>query len=156
MGKHSTANWRTSLETVIREEKPNMVLAILPDDRFGNPTAVYNLVKTVCCTEIPVLTQCITKRNVTNVRRANFCVPDKSINLNTPTMICGMDVNHDMRRNCSTVSFVASYTSDYTKYNTFVYHQAFGREVMIEGGVVIGEALKKFHQCNKTLPQNII
>merc|ERR1711991_1109137 len=176
--KHSTANWRTSLETVIREEKPNMVLAILPDDRFGNPTAVYNLVKTVCCTEIPVLTQCITKRNVTNVKRANsvfkgcvkqmltkmgntpwranFCVPDKSINLNTPTMICGMDVNHDMRRNCSTVSFVASYTADYTKYNAFVYHQAFGREVMIEGGVVIGEALKKFHQCNKTLPQNII
>lgn len=176
--RNNSNNWRKAIQKAIEEVNPNIILCVLPDDRSGNPTAVYNMVKTMCCTEIPVLTQCITTRNIMNQKRANsvfkgclkqmlikmgntpwranLSVPDKSINLNKPTMICGMDVNHDARRNCSTVSFVASYTSDYTKYNTFVYHQKSGREVMIEGGQVMGDALKEFHKCNKTLPANII
>ncbi|MES1921226.1 Piwi-like protein 2 [Bonamia ostreae] len=150
--RNNTNNWRKAIESVIEKDKPNIILVVLPDDRYGNPTAIYNLVKTICCTEKPVLSQCITRRNIMNQKRAgsvfkgcvkqmlikmgntpwraDLSVPDKSINMQEPTMICGMDVNHDMRRNCSTVSFVASYTSDYTKYNTFVYHQSFGREVV--------------------------
>lgn len=159
--------WRDALEEAHNTIQPQLILCILPDDRRGNATAVYNMIKTHCCTQNPILTQCISTRSLTNQKRvmsimknvvkqmltkagntpwrAQLNLPDGKLNVRKiPTMICGMDVNHDMKRNVSTVGMCASYTADCTQYFTFVMHQAFGREVMIDGANLMLEALKKF------------
>jgi hypothetical protein len=62
--------------------------------------------------------------------RVDWSLPDGKLDLKKPTMICGLDVNHDMQRNVSTVGMCASYSHDYTKYFTFVMSQKAGLEVV--------------------------
>jgi hypothetical protein len=170
--------WRDALSNQIDVHQPDIILCILPTDFSDHPTAVYNAIKTLCCTQKAMLTQCVQAKNVLNARRVmniaknvakqmlikkgntpwrvQMSLPDKKFDIDKATMVCGMDVNHDMRRNVSTVSFVASYSSDYTKYHTFVHHQAVGREVMIDGADLMLRALKAFKQRSKCLPKQIV
>jgi hypothetical protein len=48
----------------------DMVVCVLP---MGNTTPVYNAVKTVCCVELGVPSQCVRPKTITGAKRGSIC-----------------------------------------------------------------------------------
>ena len=88
--------------------------------------------------------------------RLNYLI-DGLIDLSIPTMIIGIDVNHNRRRGVSTVGFISTYDSDFCRIHGQIAYQSMGQEV---AGIdqlqnLTENALRNFKAINTVSPQQI-
>merc|ERR1712072_711915 len=88
--------------------------------------------------------------------KVKFDLPGKVLNLNKPTMLVGMDTNHDRKQKLSTCALVASYDRDFVRYHTNVCYQQLGQEIIDHTKRLFCDALMNFKKVNKTFPAQII
>jgi len=84
-------------------------------------------------------------------------LPDGAINLNVPTMVIGIDVNHNRRRGKSTIGFIATYDRDFCRVSSQVDQQRMGREVCCIEKMheLAANALEYFYSVNGVYPVQI-
>ena len=84
-------------------------------------------------------------------------LPDNVLDLKIPTMIVGIDVNHNRNRGVSTIGFISTYEPDFVKIMAQVDYQRMGQEVVhIEKLQLLAEnAITNFHEINGIYPQQI-
>ena len=84
-------------------------------------------------------------------------LPDNAINLNKPTMIIGIDVNHNRKKGVSTIGYTSTYDSDFCRVVVQVDHQRMGQEIL---GIdtlqqSTENAILYFKEINTVYPQQI-
>lgn len=76
---------------------------------------------------------------------------------NGRTMLCGIDVNHDNKRNVSAVGFCWSINKDLTRFDTCVSFEQRGVEVQLHGAEeLMRKALTSYREHNRSLPEHIV
>ncbi|MES1923501.1 hypothetical protein MHBO_005078, partial [Bonamia ostreae] len=72
------------------------------------------------------------------------------------TMLCGIDVNHDMKRNRATAGFCVSGDSRFSRYDTYVSVGVAGKEYIYGAEKCMIKSLMNFHSDNGFLPEHVI
>jgi aubergine-like protein len=131
----------------------------------------YDSIKQICCLELPVPSQCILAKNLSNpkkvmsvcqniTRQINCKLGGELWTVDIPlrkTMIVGIDVYHDtLTKGQSACGFSASMNQTFTKYFTPVHFQKTGQELVDGLKRCMKESLQQFFILNKHLPEIII
>jgi len=174
--------WGDQIREVITKHKLTAVVAVIPCskqpsfDEKQTADEIYSIVKRVCSKEEGIASQCIQSCNIdtshviTGITRQlftklgsipwklKFSLLGKAINLTKPTMLVGIDVNHDRKASTSPVAFVSSWDRDFVRYHSQLRYHKLADEVMNaeEMSTFMISALKNFKSKNRRFPQQVI
>jgi len=174
--------WRKSILEVHQKYKLRAYVVILPVGKSPDSNAkqkadkIYNSIKEVCSKDLGVASQCIQLCNVDTshvqigvVRqlftklgslpwKLKFNLFGEGLDIHKPTMLVGIDVNHDRKESQSPIAYVSSYDRDFVRYHSQLAYHQLADEVMPkeEAYKFTWEALKNFHDINKCYPKQII
>lgn len=144
-----------------------IVVIICPTSRDDR----YNAIKKICCAELPIPSQIINGRTLSNEAKNRAIIQKIALQMNCKmggslwsiripfenVMICGIDTYHaGNKKNDSVSAFVASLNSTYTKWYSRAVIQT-PKEELIHG-LCIGliAALNEYKSWNNQLPEKII
>jgi len=135
---------------------------------------IYSAIKTECTVNAGVYTQCVKAENAQNRHVMNgilkqmfvklgaipwkvkFELPDQVMSLDVPTMLVGMDTNHDRKSTTSTCAMVATYDRDFVRYYSQVSYQQLGQEIIDDCKRFFGNALDNFKKVNGIYPAQLV
>ena len=157
---------------VLRETiKPDVqiVVVIMPSPRDDR----YSAVKMLCNTELPVPSQVINYRTLSNEKKASSVVQKVALQINCKLggqlwgcqlspkfgnlMVVGVDVFHDPSRRGSSIAGVVSSTNQtMSSWWSQTAIQTPGQEMVDCLKVAFVEALKKFYEMNHVWPDKVI
>ncbi|XP_050436939.1 piwi-like protein Siwi [Adelges cooleyi] len=155
----------TTLEQVINERNPTMILCVIPSARGD----VYSMIKRKLCVDRAVPSQVVLLKNV---QKNNMSVVTKvAIQINCKIggapwlvtipkkgmMIVGYDVCHDSQnKNISYGALVATMNDAHTCYFSCVEPHRSGEELSNHFAASISKALAKYKMINGALPTAIV
>lgn len=154
------------LRTKIRQDT-QMVVIICPTSRDDR----YAAIKRICCSEIPVPSQVINARTLSNEAKNRAIVQKIILQMNcklggtlwsikipfTNVMIAGIDTYHDPKQKSNSVSaFVASLNGEYTRWYSRACIQSKKEEFMNGLCASLEKSLRVYQKLNAVLPQKII
>lgn len=155
-----------SLRNKIRQET-QIVVIICPTSRDDR----YAAIKRICCSEIPVPSQVVNARTLSNEAKNRSIVQKIILQMNCKlggtlwsikiplnnVMIAGIDTYHDPRQKSSSVSaFVASLNGEYTRWYSRACIQNKKEELMNGLCASLEKSLRAYQKLNCVLPQKII
>lgn len=169
--------WENSIRHNLLSKYPDVqgIFAVIParaNDKESED--IYSAIKRVCSCESGTFTQCVKGSNTGNKHVINgifkqmfiklgsipwkvkFELPGGVLNLNVPTMLVGMDTNHDRKQKLSSCAMVASYDRDFVRYHTNVAYQQLGQEIIDHTKQLFISAMENFRKVNKTFPKQVI
>eukprot|EP01099_Mayorella_cantabrigiensis_P000709 TRINITY_DN1311_c0_g2_i1.p1 TRINITY_DN1311_c0_g2~~TRINITY_DN1311_c0_g2_i1.p1 ORF type:complete len:848 (-),score=209.79 TRINITY_DN1311_c0_g2_i1:183-2726(-) len=144
-----------------------IVVCILPQQKKDR----YDVIKQICSKDNPIPSQCIVQRSLGKpatllsvcgkiLQQINCKLGGQLWRLDIPltsTMIIGIDVCHDTSGGSQSVAgFCASINPTITRYYSRVTFQTSGQELVDGLKVCMKEALRKYFEVNKILPEKII
>ncbi|XP_055936429.1 piwi-like protein Ago3 [Argiope bruennichi] len=144
-----------------------IVVAIFPTPRDDR----YSAVKKLCCIEMPVPSQVINLRTISDARKLRSVVQKIALQMNcklggelwsvhiplNDLMVCGMDAYHDNARGRrSVLAFVASINQNRTRWFSMTTMQRPGQEFADSLKMLFISALRKHFEVNHRLPEKII
>lgn len=144
-----------------------MVIVVLPTNRKDR----YDAIKKLCCVSQPVPSQCIMARTLSKKNTLMSVVTKVAMQINCKLggelwaleipiknlMVIGIDTYHDSaKRGRSAMGFVASTNSILTRYYSQCMFQHTGMEMGDNLKVSTSNALTRYMEINKTLPDKII
>lgn len=144
-----------------------MVVIICPTSRDDR----YRAIKKLCCAEIPVPTQVINSRTLSNDAKNRAIVQKIALQMNCKmggtlwsvnipmrnVMICGMDTYHDgARKSASVVAFVASINGTFTKWFSQAVIQRCKEELCNGLCAAMRASLIAYREENAVLPERVI
>jgi len=88
--------------------------------------------------------------------KIDFKLKHNVLKLGVPTMLVGVNVNHDLTQNVSAVGFAASYDRDFVRYFSDVRYQRQGTELIEDLGSLMKEAIETFKKINMCEPRQVI
>nr|XP_029711242.1 protein argonaute-3-like [Aedes albopictus]XP_029711247.1 protein argonaute-3-like [Aedes albopictus]XP_029711472.1 protein argonaute-3 [Aedes albopictus] len=154
------------LRTKIRQET-QIVVIICPTSRDDR----YAAIKRICCSEIPVPSQVINARTLSNEAKNRAIVQKIILQMNCKlggtlwsiripfdnVMIAGIDTYHDPKQKSNSVSaFVASLNGDYTRWYSRACIQSKKEEFINGLCASMEKSLKAYQKANCQLPKKII
>ncbi|XP_053697192.1 protein argonaute-3 [Sabethes cyaneus] len=154
------------LRSKIRQDT-QIVVIICPTSRDDR----YAAIKRICCSEIPVPSQVINARTLSNESKNRAIVQKIILQMNcklggtlwsikipfTNVMIAGIDTYHDPKQKSSSVSaFVASLNGDYTRWYSRACIQNKKEEFMNGLCASLEKSLKAYQKLNCVLPDKVI
>ncbi|XP_055640533.1 protein argonaute-3 [Toxorhynchites rutilus septentrionalis] len=161
-----TDQYVQALRTKIRNDTQIVVL-ICPTARDDR----YAAIKRICCSEIPVPSQVINARTLSNEAKNRAIVQKIILQMNCKlggtlwsikipfqsVMIAGIDTYHDPKQKSSSVSaFVASLNGNYTRWYSRACIQNKKEEFMNGLCASLEKSLKAYQKMNCALPEKII
>lgn len=147
--------------------KTQIVVLICPTARDDR----YAAIKKICCAEIPVPSQVINSRTLSNDAKNRSIVQKIALQMNCKlggtlwsvkipfqnVMICGVDSYHDAGQKGNSVSaFVASLNSAYTRWYSRAGVQTRKEEIVNGLCASLKYALQAYEKLNNNLPEKII
>ncbi|CAL1300079.1 unnamed protein product [Larinioides sclopetarius] len=144
-----------------------IVVAIFPTPRDDR----YSAIKKLCCIEMPVPSQAINLRTISDARKLRSVVQKIALQMNcklggelwsvhipmSDLMVCGMDTYHDNTRGRrSVLAFVASINQNRTRWFSMTTMQKPGQEFGDSLKMLFISALRKYFEVNHRLPEKII
>lgn len=164
-------NDRTDSYTKAAKDNVNpsvqLVVFIFPTPRDDR----YSAVKKLCCVEMPVASQVINVRTISQPQKLRSVVQKIGLQINCKlggelwavqiplkkTLVCGVDVYHDPTRGGrSVVGFIASLNNTFTRWFSIVVFQKAGQELADCLKAALISAIRKFDEVNHFLPEKII
>ncbi|XP_053676934.1 protein argonaute-3 [Anopheles nili] len=154
------------LRTRIRPDT-QIVVIICPTNRDDR----YAAIKRICCTEVPIPTQIINARTLSNEKRNRSIVLKILLQMNcklggtlwgvniplSGTMICGIDTYHEAKHRSGSVSaFVGSIDASFTRWYSRATVQERKEELMNGLCVSMEKTLQAYRRRNCQLPEKII
>lgn len=154
------------LRTKIRQDT-QIVVIICPTSRDDR----YAAIKRICCAEIPVPSQVINARTLSNEAKNRAIVQKIILQMNCKlggtlwsihipfehVMIAGIDTYHDPKQKSNSVSaFVASLNGNYTRWYSRACIQSKKEEFINGLCASMEKALKAYQKANCVLPKRII
>ncbi|XP_058446425.1 protein argonaute-3 [Malaya genurostris] len=154
------------LRTKINQDT-QIVVIICPTSRDDR----YAAIKRICCSEIPVPSQVINARTLSNEAKNRAIVQKIILQMNCKlggtlwsikipfnnVMIAGIDTYHDPKQKSSSVSaFVASLNGEYTRWYSRACIQNKKEEFMNGLCASLEKSLKAYQKLNCVLPAKII
>ncbi|XP_018335086.1 piwi-like protein Ago3 [Agrilus planipennis] len=127
----------------------------------------YAAIKRKCCTSIPIATQVINSRTLSNPQKVRSITQKIALQINCKLggtlwmvrfpvktwMVIGIDVYHS-QGNKSVCGFVGSLNENFTRWFSITIFQE--RELGNQLKVAFAKLLERFHEINGTFPQKII
>jgi aubergine-like protein len=135
---------------------------------------IYDSMKQLCCLEMPIPSQAVTCRAISNPKRAKSVCKNIIRQINTKcggelwaiknmpiskTMVIGIDVYHDTAPGGkrSVAGFIATTNERFTKcYSRVIYQSQQGQELVDKLRKCMVDALRHYFTINKYLPDRII
>jgi len=143
-----------------------IVVVLLPDNRKDR----YDAVKKFCVAEHGIISQCLLQKTIENDKIMSSAVTKIILQMNVKlggqlwgvdipmkkAMVVGMDVYHDsLQKGTSVCGFIASTNDNFTKYYSRVIFQRSGQELADGLRPCFTDALHKYYEINKHLPERI-
>eukprot|EP00493_Phyllostaurus_siculus_P024371 UN24711 len=134
--------WEKQLDECCRENKPQAIVAIVPCSKQPDMNEkqkadeIYSAIKRICSKDHGVPSQCVQSCNADTSHvqvgitrqlytklgslpwKLKFCLFGNRINLRKPTMLIGIDVNHDRKEAQSPVAFVSTWDRDFVRVHS--------------------------------------
>lgn len=144
-----------------------IVVIICPTSRDDR----YAAIKKICCAELPIPSQVINGRTLSNDAKNRAIVQKIALQMNcklggtlwsvkipfSNVMICGMDTYHDPAHKADSVAaFVASQNATFTKWFSQAIVQKKKEELCNGMCVALVNALNAYRSLNNKLPEKII
>ncbi|XP_035226356.1 piwi-like protein Ago3 [Stegodyphus dumicola] len=144
-----------------------IVVVVFPTPRDDR----YSAVKKLCCIEMPIPSQAINLKTISDVRKLRSVVQKIALQMNCKLggelwsihipldnlMVCGLDTYHDMTRGRrSVLAFVASINQNRTRWYSMTTMQKAGQEMGDSLKMLFISALRKYFEINHKLPDKII
>jgi len=172
-------SWVKAINYAIENHKLNALVFILPKENTNNKYELektYGLIKNECCHIHGIVSQCIRMENidtthaVSGITRQMFvkrgAIPWKLrfykcgtlLDINTPTMLVGIDVHHDKKSCKSTIGFCSTWDRDFVKYYNEVAYQP-EKEGVIRQNIMkelMMNGLDSFVSHNRRFPTQIL
>jgi len=160
-------------ETYLREIKAvidpsvQLVLAIFPQMK----TDRYSAVKKLCCLEMPIPSQVVNLKTITNPKRLTSVCQKIALQINcklggelwacqTPfknLMVVGIDVFHQKNQKTGSVAgVVASLNDTHSRFYSCVAQQMEGQEMIDALKVAFMEAINRYRSINNCYPSEIV
>ncbi|KAI0982206.1 hypothetical protein GJ496_002423 [Pomphorhynchus laevis] len=158
----------------LREElgdgrRSQLAVIIFPSQRDDR----YSAVKRLCCVDIPIASQVIVARSLSNANKAKTICQRIMLQINckmggflwavpipvTGLMVCGIDVYHSgsgTEGRSSVGAIVCSSDKECTRWYSRVTIQSNRQELMDDLKTCFSAALRNYHSVNLQLPQKII
>uniref|UniRef100_H3DH65 Piwi-like protein 2 n=1 Tax=Tetraodon nigroviridis TaxID=99883 RepID=H3DH65_TETNG len=149
--------------------KPNLQLVVCIIT--GNRDDLYSAIKKVCCVKIPVPSQAINVRTISNQAKLKSIAQKILLQINCKLggelwtvsipmknfMVVGVDVYHDTKKKYhSVMGFVASVNSTLTRWYSRVIFQTPNEELIGGFRICFVAALQKYYEVNHNLPDKIV
>ncbi|KAK5602350.1 Piwi-like protein 2 [Crenichthys baileyi] len=149
--------------------EPNLQLVVCI--LVGNREDLYSAIKKLCCVKIPIPSQAINIRTISQQQKlksvaqkillqVNSKLGGELWTVNVPLknlMVVGVDVHHDTSKtHRSVMGFVASVNGSLTRWYSRVTFQTSNEELIRGFRVCLLAALKKYHEINHSLPEKIV
>jgi len=183
-GRDDSCAWKAKLSAALEKDKGiKAVVAVIPcksqptkDDKQAADEK-YNAIKEVCSKDHGVHSQCIQSCNLetnhvwTGITRQLFTklgsLPwklqfhlhgDKLDIYRIPTMLVGIDVNHDRKSAASPVAFVSTWDRDFVRTHSQLSYHTLANEVMnpTEMKEFLMNAMNNFKKKNRCFPRQVI
>lgn len=180
--EENTKLWDELITNAIEKHKLTAVVVVIPCsrqpgfDEKQNADLIYGTVKRVCSKEQGVASQCIQSCNIDTSHvivgitrqlftklgsipwKLKFALLGKALDLCKPTMLVGIDVNHDRKSPVSPVAFVSSWDRDFVRYHSQLRYHKLADEVMNSEEMCqfMSSALKNFKSKNRIFPSQVI
>ncbi|GFS54318.1 piwi-like protein 2 [Nephila pilipes] len=144
-----------------------IIVAIFPTPRDDR----YSAFKKLCCVEMPVPSQAINLRTISDARKLKSVVQKIALQMNcklggelwsvhipmNDLMVCGMDTFHDISKGRrSVLAFVASLNQNRTRWFSMTTMQRQGQEFGDSLKILFLASLRKYFEVNHRLPEKII
>merc|ERR1712223_33086 len=144
-----------------------LVLTVFPQMKSDR----YAAIKKLCCVEMPVASQVVNSKTISNDKRLTSVAQKIILQINCKLggelwacpmpfknlMIVGIDVFHDASRKGSSYAGVVSSMNDLaTRYFSVVKEQKQGQEIMDALRVAFIESLIKYWEINRKWPSDIV
>lgn len=159
----------TYIQTLRKElnSETQIVVAICPTSRDDR----YAAIKKICCAELPIPSQVINARTLSNDAKNRAIVQKIALQMNCKlggtlwsikiplknVMICGIDTYHEVAKKSKSVSaFVASLNSSYTRWYSKAIIQNKNEELVHGLVVSLQKSLEAYRKMNNELPERII
>ncbi|XP_076360662.1 piwi-like protein 1 [Tachypleus tridentatus] len=148
-------------------QQVQVVVIIFPTSRDDR----YSAIKKLCCIDMPVPSQVINARTISNHQKLRSVTQKIILQINCKlggelwaleipirerTMICGIDVYHDISRGGKSVlGFVSSLNQSFTRWFSRPAFQQSGQEIIDCLKLAFLGALRKYYEVNHDLPKKI-
>lgn len=159
----------TYIQSLRRElnAETQIVVAICPTSRDDR----YAAIKKICCAELPIPSQVINSRTLSNEAKNRAIVQKIALQMNCKmggtlwsikiplknVMICGIDTYHEVAKKSKSVSaFVASLNQGYTRWYSKAIIQNRNEELVHGLVVSLQKSLEAYRNMNNVLPDRII
>ena len=161
----------TYLNTLREIIKPDVqvVVMIMPTPRDDR----YSAVKKLCCVEMPVPSQVINYKTLSNEKKADSVVQKVALQINCKLggqlwgckinpkfdnlMVLGVDVFHDpARRGHSIAAVVTSLNQTMSSWHSSTAFQNPGQEIVDCLKIAFVEGMKKYYEVNHIWPDKVI
>jgi len=174
--------WEKQLDECCRENKPQAIVAIVPCSKQPDMNEkqkadeIYSAIKRICSKDHGVPSQCVQSCNADTSHvqvgitrqlytklgslpwKLKFCLFGNRINLRKPTMLIGIDVNHDRKEAQSPVAFVSTWDRDFVRVHSQLGYHKLADEVLNteEMSQFMQNAMNHFKEKNRRYPQQVI
>jgi len=144
-----------------------LVLMVVPQQKSDR----YSAIKKLCCIEMPVASQVVCLKTISNEKRLQAVAQKIILQINcklggelwacsTPIkglMVVGIDVYHDRSRKTGSIAGVVSSINDnLSRYFSTVAIQKQGQEIIDALKVAFMESLIRYYETNNSWPETIV
>ena len=146
-----------------------LIVAIMPTPRDDR----YSAVKKLCCVEMPVASQVVNFKTISNEKKVSSVVQKIALQINCKLggelwgctipqkngsiMVIGVDVYHDpSARGSSIAGVVSSTNTSMSRWYSTTCFQRPGQELIDSLKIAFLKALKKFYEINHIWPDKVI
>jgi len=174
--------WEKELDQLCQTEKPQAVVCIVPCSKQPDMSEkqkadeIYSTIKRICSKDHGIPSQCvqscnsdtshvqvgITRQLYTKLGslpwKLKFTLFGNKINLRKPTMLIGIDVNHDRKEAQSPVAFVSTWDRDFVRVHSQLGYHKLADEVLNEQEMnqFMQNAMNHFKEKNRRFPEQVI
>ena len=166
LGDDRTESYLKELRNLINPSV-QLVLMVFPQAKSDR----YSAVKKLCCVEMPVASQVVNLKTISNEKRLTSVAQKIILQVNCKLggelwacpmpfkdlMIVGIDIYHDASRKGSSYAGVVSSVNDVaSRYFSLVKEQKQGQEIMDTLRIAFIESLIKYWEINRKWPSDIV
>jgi len=174
--------WESTLDDACRELMPQAVVCIVPCSKQPDMNEkqkadeIYSAIKRICSKDHGVPSQCVQSCNADTSHvqvgitrqlytklgslpwKLKFTLFGDKINLRKPTMLIGIDVNHDRKEAQSPVAFVSTWDRDFVRVHSQLGYHKLADEVLNveEMSQFMQNAMNHFKEKNRRFPEQVI
>jgi len=178
----SAKAWQKTLEEAIQKNNVKAVVAIVPcskqpdNNEKQRADEIYSVIKRTCSKTYGVASQCVQSCNADTSHvqvgitrqlftklgnlpwKEKFVLFGNKLNLRVPTMLIGIDVNHDRKEAQSPVAFVSTWDRDFVRVHSQLSYHRLADEVLNaeEMNQFMQAAMENFKKKNRVYPKQVI